>query len=153
MTREEASYILRKFYADGYKSNNYNALEQALKLAVMCLENLPHWISVEFPRWISVEDELPKDFKIVEDSYYAGKFEESDIVMVAFDDGDFGFARYVHDFPNAEEGEAWYWFAEGNLSGVSLDDGEVTHWMPLPQAPTVAKNATVKKGGEHDTEE
>lgn len=90
-------------------------------------------------RWISVEDELPKDFKIVEDSYYAGKFEESDIVMVAFDDGDFGFARYVHDFPNAEEGEAWYWFAEGNLSGVSLDDGEVTHWMPLPAPPKGGK--------------
>lgn len=51
MTREEASYILRKFYADGYKSNNYNALEIALKIAVICLENLPHWISVE--------DELP----------------------------------------------------------------------------------------------
>lgn len=47
MTREEASYILRKFYADGYKSNNYNTLEQALQLAVMCLENFPHWISVE----------------------------------------------------------------------------------------------------------
>ena len=91
------------------------------------------------PHWISVEEELPKDFKIVEDSFYAGKFEETDIVMVAFDDGDFGFARYVHDFPNAEEGEAWYWFAEGNLSGVNLDDGEITHWMPLPQAP--------KKGG------
>lgn len=23
----------------------------------------------------------------------------------------------------------------------------ITHWMPLPQAPTVAKNATVKKKG------
>ena len=94
----------------------------------------------QHPHWISVDEELPKDFKIVEDSFYAGKFEETDIVMVAFDDGDFGFARYVHDFPNAEEGEAWYWFAEGNLSGVNLDDGEITHWMPLPQPP--------KKGGE-----
>ena len=91
------------------------------------------------PHWISVDEELPKDFKIVEDGFYAGKFEETDIVMVAFDDGDFGFARYVHDFPNAGEGEAWYWFAEGNLSGVNLDDGEITHWMPLPQPP--------KKGG------
>ena len=60
MTREEAIYILRRFYADGYKSNNYNTLEQALQLAVMCLENLPHWISVDFPHWISVEDELPR---------------------------------------------------------------------------------------------
>ena len=91
------------------------------------------------PHWISVDEELPKDFKIVEDGFYAGKFEETDIVMVAFDDGDFGFARYVHDFPDAGEGEAWYWFAEGNLSGVNLDDGEITHWMPLPLPP--------KKGG------
>lgn len=51
MTREEASYILRKFYADGYKSNNYSNLEQALQLAVCYLENSPRWISV---------DELPK---------------------------------------------------------------------------------------------
>jgi hypothetical protein len=58
MTREEASYILRKFYADGYKSNNYNTLEQALQLAVMCLENLPHWISVE-------DEELPKPGEMV----------------------------------------------------------------------------------------
>ena len=53
MTREEASYILRRFYANGYKSNDYNTLEQALQFAVMCLENFPHWISVE--------DELPKE--------------------------------------------------------------------------------------------
>lgn len=53
MTQEEASYILRKFYADGYKSNNYSNLEQALQLAVECLENSP--------RWISVGDELPKE--------------------------------------------------------------------------------------------
>lgn len=53
MTRKEASYILQKFYADGYKSNNYNTLEQALQLAVICLEIFPHWISVE--------DELPKE--------------------------------------------------------------------------------------------
>ena len=53
MTREEASYILRKFYADGYKSNNYSNLEQALQLAVECLENSP--------RWISVGDALPKE--------------------------------------------------------------------------------------------
>lgn len=91
------------------------------------------------PNWISVEDELPKNFKIKEGSYYAGKFEETDIVMVAFDDGDFGFARYVHDFPDAEEGEAWYWFAEGNLSGVNLDDGDITHWMPLPAPPSSSK--------------
>lgn len=60
MTREEASYILRKFYADGYKSNNYNTLEQALQLAVMCLENFPHWVNVkeELPLKKSEYDDL-----------------------------------------------------------------------------------------------
>ena len=62
MTTEEASYILRKFYADGYKSNNYSSLEQALQLAVECLENSPHWTSVDV--------ELPKKegwFLVVQD--------------------------------------------------------------------------------------
>lgn len=80
MTREEASYILRRFYADGYKSNNYNALEQALQLAVMCLENHPHWISVE-------DDGNPIDTgwyifttgKIVDVGYYLGGNEWRDV--------------------------------------------------------------------------
>ena len=110
MTREEASYILRKFYADGYKSNNYNALEQALKLAVMCLENLPHWISVEFPRWISVHDKLPKDGQHAATINKVG----------------------VQDVRHYSHGK-WY-----SNFGNEYDD--ITHWMPLPQAP--------KKGGD-----
>lgn len=38
------------------------------------------------------------------------------------------------------------------LPDETADEHHITHWMPLPQAPTVAENATVKeKGGEHDT--
>lgn len=33
------------------------------------------------------------------------------------------------------------------FSNFGNEYNDVTHWMPLPQAPTVAKNATVKKGG------
>lgn len=29
-----------------------------------------------------------------------------------------------------------------------IEAHDITHWMPMPEAPTVAKNATVKKGGE-----
>ena len=55
----------------------------------------------------------------------------------------------------------WYIFTTGKivdvgyyLGGNEWRDVHPTHWMPLPQAPTVAENATVKeKGGEHDTEE
>lgn len=38
MTRDEASYTIRKFYADGYKSKDYTRLEKALQTAVIALE-------------------------------------------------------------------------------------------------------------------
>ena len=45
----------------------------------------------------------------------------------------------------------WYIFTTGKivdvgyyLGGNEWRDVHPTHWMPLPQAPTVAKNATVK---------
>ena len=48
----------------------------------------------------------------------------------------------------------WYIFTTGKIVDVGyyLGDNEwrdvhPTHWMPKPQPPTVAKNATVKKGG------
>ena len=107
MTRKEASYILRKFYADGYKSNNYNALEKALKIAVICLEDLPHWISVEFPHWISVEDELPPRFPL-------NPNESMNVITYG-----------LHTMVN------WYDYERGEW----VRDSEITHWMPLPQAP------------------
>lgn len=49
----------------------------------------------------------------------------------------------------------WYIFTTGKivdvgyyLGGNEWRDVHPTHWMPKPEAPTVAKNATVKKGGE-----
>ena len=50
----------------------------------------------------------------------------------------------------------WYIFTTGKivdvgyyLGGNELRDVHPTHWMPKPEAPTVAKNATVnEKGGE-----
>lgn len=110
MTREEASYILRKFYADGYKSNNYNTLEQALQLAVMCLENLPHWISIEFPHWIRVEDEMPPK---------QPNREQSKNVLVRTNTGRIKIEYY--DYGNDVIKEWW--------------EHNITHWMPLPQAP------------------
>lgn len=90
------------------------------------------------PQWIKVEERKPK-FKHKND-----EFQYSETVIVT--DGEYcTSASWVH---NTWAG--WYgWFERGaeELNGV-------THWMPMPEAPTVAKNATVKeKGGEHDTEE
>lgn len=48
----------------------------------------------------------------------------------------------------------WYIFTTGKivdvgyyLGGNEWRDVHPTHWMPKPEAPTVAKNATVKKKG------
>ena len=77
--------------------------------------------------WISVEDELPKL--------------NSGMVIVATYKGDIDFMIFSNS--------GWH-----NSKRWCCVKGVITHWMPLPQAPTVAKNATVKeKGGEHDTEE
>lgn len=102
MTHEEASYILRKFYADGYKSNNYNTLEQALQLAVICLEN--------FPRWINVGNELPTK---------KNEYDYLSINVLATDGKEIYESVYNHDFKDWFTHDMW-----------GLDN--ITHWMPLP---------------------
>lgn len=94
------------------------------------------------PHWISVEDELPprdtffniSNIKIEDIEKYGLKDRELDTsigCLVVICGGVLGLANY-----NYKE-KAW--------STACCD--EVTHWMPLPQPPTVAKNATVKKKG------
>lgn len=102
MTRIEASYILRKFYADGYKSNNYNTLEQALQLAVMCLEN--------FPCWISVNEVLPPK---------RSKYDYFSINVLATDGKEIYESVYNHDSKDWFTHDMW-----------GLDN--ITHWMYLP---------------------
>lgn len=72
------------------------------------------------PQWISVEDELPKL--------------NSGMVIVASYKGEIDFMIYSNS--------GWH-----NSKRWCCVKGVITHWMPLPQAPTVAENATVKKGG------
>lgn len=76
------------------------------------------------PHWISVEDERPARNVFV---LTCDGQENENLLMLA------GNGR-------------WYDKAVGIHRNI-------THWMPMPQPPTVAENATVKKGGEHDTEE
>lgn len=75
------------------------------------------------PHWISVEDELPP---------MRDENGTSDIVLTYTKGGGIYFNRYDY------KGNTW-----GNPLAFNI-----TYWMPLPQAPTIAKNATVKKGGE-----
>lgn len=78
------------------------------------------------PHWISVEDKLPMVYEPV---------------LAAFGNH---YARVCFYC-----GGKWYIDA-----GVVSDEVfGVSHWIQIPAPPTVAKNATVKKGGEHDTEE
>ena len=58
--------------------------------------------------WISVEDRLPETYEEV---------------LVAWSDGDFGFAERI----NNEIGtQIW---------GATLSQAVITHWQPLPQPP------------------
>lgn len=72
------------------------------------------------PRWISVEDELPKI------NPNDNVWEYSDDVIVALKDGSIAVGRYERDNSTSEH----YWV----LYGVDKDLIG-THWMPLPQPP------------------
>lgn len=82
------------------------------------------------PHWISVEDELPKDRQpcivLIDRKAIQGTPRIRSAV-------------YAPNVMMQQEG-----FAYSHMSKKH----HITHWMPLPQAPTIAKNATVKKGGE-----
>ena len=87
-------------------------------------------------RWISVEDELPKEGQsciiLIDRKALQGMPRIRSAV-------------YAPNVMMQQEG-----FAYNRMSKKH----HITHWMPLPQAPTVAENAAVKeKGGEHDAEE
>ena len=103
-----------------------------------CIDVIEHWLNgnrklsdlrevtdklyneVTKPHWISVEDELPPCNVFV---LTCDRQENTNLLMLAGDG-------------------RWYDKAVGLHRNI-------THWMPKPEAPTVAKNATVKeKGGE-----
>lgn len=109
---------------------------QATQMAINALEKSPHWISVKKalpPRntFFNISNIKNEDIE-----KYGLKDRELDTsigCLVVICGGMLGLANYNYKV------KAW--------STACCD--EVTHWMPLPQAPTIAKNATVKeKGGE-----
>lgn len=73
----------------------------------------------QHPHWISVEDELPK-----------GEHLSADVLIVGC--GEVWYGYYDHD------NDQWY---------PTISD--ITHWMPLPQAPSCSEFPNnSKKGGE-----
>ena len=97
-----------------------------------CIDVIEHWLNgkrklsdlrevtdklyneVIKPHWISVEDELPPT---------SDKDDESDDYLIVDSDGDKNVGYYN------KMDELWF-----SYDGYILD---VTHWMPLPQAPLV----------------
>lgn len=80
------------------------------------------------PQWISVEDRLPEDHDdvlvLVSGVYRGITFEDAQMIGVWF---------------GADEG---WWLAEFNC----WDNPGVTHWMPLPEAPSTETSPTGQKG-------
>lgn len=128
MTREEASYILRKFYADGYKSNNYSNIELALQLAVECLENSPHWISVKD----YTKDELPP---LIDKNDPYGESVQALFVVVL--DGVQHINKGTFDY------DTGVWHSLDMQCSFCKEN--VTHWMLLPSVEHL------KKGCENET--
>jgi hypothetical protein len=104
--------------------------------------------------WISVEERLPESEKIVLVSALSKTFRYRHTLMVAhighheFTTEDTGWREYEGDTEYDEENdcfwipECWYEVnsVEDNGNWIIDSDYDVTHWMPLPEAP--------KKGGE-----
>lgn len=97
---------------------------------------------VTAPHWISAEDELPprdtffnmskmKKEHIEKFNLKDKELDTSIGCLVVIRGGMLGLSNYNY------QAKAW---------GIACGE-EITHWMPLPQPPTVAKNATVKKKG------
>ena len=80
-----------------------------------CIENLTDKLNATndaLPRWISVEERLPEDsVKVL--VYDALNLQER--VMYAYADGS--------------------WWDERDRFYCNVEDGDITHWMPLPEPP------------------
>jgi len=112
VTREEAIKILEQF-----KVAEEDTVEKFAPLGVptttnkMLAEIYGMAISAlrEQPRWISVEDRLPE--------------KDKDVLCYSNKNGGYMFFGYRG------------WMIEEWMEGGSLHIGNVTHWMPLPEAP------------------
>jgi hypothetical protein len=97
----------------------------------------------EVPQWIPVSERLPESGVIVLACYTnrAGNVRRIRAQWVAaktseyMADGDFG--EYDEATDTYYDPEGWYECIDnwGDYSSVMVGEGEITHWMPLPDAP------------------
>lgn len=124
---------------EAFKNKGFHATNE-WRLIEHILTNAP---TVQREGWVSVHDDLPKDSKQVmawvkdKDNKFGGYRE-----LVNY--GHYDFYTFDDDHPNAdEEGlvsrTGWYYGrkSEGEFDYLIFElDGKVTHWQPLPAAPT-----------------
>lgn len=79
----------------------------------------------EHPHWISVGEELPPR---------KSEYDDLSNNVLATDGKEIYESVYNHDSKDWFTHDMWRLY-------------NITHWMPMPQAPIVAKNATVKEKG------
>lgn len=123
-------------------------IARGIDIAIEFINNAPT-VTAE-PKWISVEDRLPKDRKsvnvVVERKREDGKIFQ--FVMTASHIGHHEIEAeewpdYDGDTEYDEENdcfwipENWYEdnFMEDNMNYLICDEYRVTHWMPLPEPP------------------
>lgn len=129
MTREEAAANLLQYLQENEKPGSVWA--ESLSMAVLALrERVSHEEKAKasdekqaISDWISVEERLPEKI--------------TNKVLVYCKNGYIGFGHYenfrgVEDWYNLENGKP---FREWDLE--DCETYEVTHWMPLPEAPEV----------------
>ncbi|WP_167855652.1 DUF551 domain-containing protein [Hymenobacter fodinae] len=113
------------------------------------LAQQPTTVAPEVEKWVSVEDRLPE---ILPDKVTYGSapdeddYDEEDALNVRRSEEVLVYAR---PFSNSSEFKVLVAVCKGyGTNWELLEDGwclwEVTHWQPLPQAPTVGKKGGVE---------
>ena len=124
MTREEAIKELKNikeniFWGDEYGVCFRDEWVEAYEMAIVALREQDATDTNVGGKWISVEDRLPEN--------------KRDWVLVACKLMPEGF----YGVPQVAELRRGVWWSERWDAPFSLNDAEVTHWMPLPEPPEV----------------
>lgn len=139
MTREEAIRILEEY---PYDNVSWGEIIEACKMGADALRNAP--------RWISVEEELPKVGNPIKEGDDVLYWTSNKVAVLC--DGGIGIASYTCDKIDDILDEKGYWYPEvENIGDGDWFDENVTHWLPLPSFPVLSKTEKTgknEKGGE-----